>query len=60
MKDSGEVTLEHEGKLYGATYSVSNGMLLVKTHTETRSMEVDGQDAEQLARQTLKDIVSAH
>lgn len=59
MKHSGEVTFERGGKQYGATYSVSNGMLHLKTHTETRSLEVGEEDAEALARRTLEDIVNA-
>jgi hypothetical protein len=51
--------MKNSGKRYGATYTVSDGMLLVKTHTESRSLEVGGQDAEALARQTLAEIVNA-
>jgi hypothetical protein len=59
VKNSGEVIFEHRGKQYGATYTVSEGMLLVKTHTETRSVEIGNRDAEALARQTLEEIVNS-
>ena len=59
MKNSGEVILEHQGKQYGATYTVNEGMLLVKTHTETRSIEVGNEDVEALARDALAEIVRA-
>jgi hypothetical protein len=59
MKNEGEVTLENAGKHYGATYTTSKGMLHVKTHTETRSLQLRGQDPDELARRVLAEIVSA-
>jgi hypothetical protein len=59
LKNSGEVVLNLHGRQYGATYTVNEGMLLVKTHTETRSVEVGNKDAEALARETLEEIVKA-
>ena len=59
MANSGEVTIERGGKQYGATYTVTNGMLQLKTHTETRSLELGGQEPETLARRVLSEIVSA-
>jgi hypothetical protein len=57
--DHGEVTLVRAGKTYGATYTVERGMLQLKTHTETRSVEVGEQDPTELARRTLKEIIDA-
>ena len=59
MHTSGEVTIERDGRQYGATYVVTNGMLEVKTHTETRSMAVGGHDPMILARAALVEIVAA-
>jgi len=59
MSNSGEVTLERDGKQYGATYTVTNGMLQIKTHTETRSVELGGQEPETLVRRVLTEIVNA-
>ena len=59
MRNSGEVTIERDGKHYGATYAVSHGMLLLKTHTETRSIELGNDDPETVARRTLHEIVGA-
>jgi hypothetical protein len=60
MADGGEVTLERDGKQYGATYAVQNGMLKISTHTEVRSLALGDQDPEALARSVLKEIVDAH
>ena len=59
MTNSGEVIIERDGKQYGATYSVRDGMLHLKTHTETRSVEIGNQNPETLARGVLTEIVSA-
>ena len=59
MADTGEVTVERNGRQYGATYSVSNGMLHLKTHTETRSIELIDHNPETLARDTLTEIVNS-
>jgi hypothetical protein len=59
MSNKGEVTIERDGKQYGATYSLSNGMLQVKTHTESRSLELEGREADDLARSVLSEIVNA-
>jgi hypothetical protein len=59
MTTTGEVTLERGGKRYGATFSVENGMLKVKTHTEVRSLELGDRTPEALARQVLDEIVKA-
>jgi hypothetical protein len=56
---NGEVTIERGGKQYGATYTLTNGMLHVKTHTETRSTELGKQEPEALARRILTEIVDA-
>jgi hypothetical protein len=59
METAGEVTLEHEGRRYGATYVVRRGSVHVKTHTETRTVEQGGQDPQVIARNVLKEIVTA-
>jgi len=59
MASSGEVTLERAGRQYGATYTVSNGMVEVKTHTEVRSVELGDQAPEAVARRALLEIVEA-
>jgi hypothetical protein len=59
MTSSGEVTLEREGRQYGATYTVNNGMVEVKTHTEVRSVELGDQVPETVARRALREIVEA-
>ena len=59
MSMTGEVTLERGGKQYGATFSVRNGMLNVKTHTDVRSVELGDQAPEALARHVLEEIVGA-
>lgn len=56
---NGEVTIESGGKQYGATFTVTKGMLHVKTHTETRSIELGKQEPEVLARRVLTEIVDA-
>jgi hypothetical protein len=57
--DTSEITVERNGRQYGATYTVSDGMLHLKTHTETRSVEVGEQDPETLARGALIEIVDS-
>jgi hypothetical protein len=57
MSNTGEVTVERDGKQYGATYSVRNGMVQVKTHTETRSVELRDQSPEVVALRVLKEVV---
>jgi hypothetical protein len=59
MMTSSEVVLERDGRRYGATYTVSNGMLCVKTHTEVRSVELGEQAPEAVASQILSEIVDA-
>ena len=59
MKASGEVTIERGGKTYGATYVVEHGMVTVKTHTETRSIELGSEWPEQGARRTLNEIIDS-
>ena len=59
MKTSGEVTVERDGKTYGATYSVDRGMLTVKTHTETRSVALDANGPEVIARRVVNEILDA-
>jgi hypothetical protein len=59
MKTTGEVTVERDGKTYGATYSVEHGMVTIKTHTETRSMELGGNAPEALAQRVVNEIIDA-
>ncbi|HVF64224.1 MAG TPA: hypothetical protein VNE58_09545 [Casimicrobiaceae bacterium] len=59
MNACGEVTMERDGKTYGATYEVEHGMVVVKTHTETRSIELGDQSPEMVARRALSEIVNA-
>jgi len=59
MKPTGEVTVERDGKTYGATYEVKGSMVIVKTHTETRSVQLDGSPPEVLARRVLNEIIDA-
>ncbi len=59
MAGSSEVTIERDGKQFGATYCLHKGMLEVKTHTETRSIEIGDRDPAALARQMLTEIVEA-
>jgi hypothetical protein len=59
VKDSGEVIVERGNKQYGATYTVRSGMLHLKTHTETRSIELGDNDPDAVARATLTEIVDA-
>jgi hypothetical protein len=59
MANSGEVTLEYDGHQYGATFTLTHGMLQVKTRTETRSLELRDRDPSTLAREVLEDIVNA-
>jgi hypothetical protein len=62
MKPSGgEVTVERGGKTYGATYTVEHGMVQVRTHTETRSVELGRGDVpEAVARRVLDEIIDAN
>jgi len=59
MANTGEVTVERDGRRYGATYSVRDGMLHLKTHTETRSVELGDQPPEELASRLLNEVVNA-
>jgi hypothetical protein len=59
MSNSGEVIITRGGKQFGATYTVSDGMLKFKTHTESRTIALDGGDPDTLARSTLVEIVDA-
>jgi len=59
MANTGEVTVERDGRRYGATYSVRDGMLHLKTHTETRSVELGDQTPEELASRLLNEVVNA-
>jgi hypothetical protein len=56
-QNSAEIIIRRDGIDYGAEYSVSGGMLHLKTHTETRSIELGDQEPEELARHTLTEIV---
>ena len=60
MKASGEVSVERGGKTYRAEYSVEHGMVQVRTHTETRSVELGGDTPEAIARRVLDEIVDAN
>jgi hypothetical protein len=59
MKLTGEVTVERDGKTYGATYEVQGPMVIVKTHTETRSVDLGGRSPAVIARQVLNEIIDA-
>ena len=60
MANSGEVTVERDGKTYAATYTVvANGMVHVETHTETRSVELGTSTPEAIARRVLNEIIDA-
>ncbi len=59
MTTEGEVTFGQDGHQYGAAFAVTRGMLQVKTHTETRSVELRDRDPATLAREVLEDIVNA-
>lgn len=59
MTFQGEVILKQDGRQYGATYTVAHGMLHVKTHTETRSVKLEGRDPAALARNVLGEIVES-
>jgi hypothetical protein len=56
---SGEVTFERDGRTYAATYTVDGDMVHVKTHTETRSVALNGRKPEDIARRELEQIVEA-
>jgi hypothetical protein len=59
MPTSGKVTVERDGRTYGATFTVEGDMVHVKTHTETRSVALGGKQAEDVARHELEEIVAA-
>ena len=59
MAENTEVTIQRNGKQFGATYTVLNGMLHLKTHTETRSVELGDFAPADLARRILTEIVDA-
>jgi hypothetical protein len=60
MEQSGKVTIRRGGKTYGANYVVEHGMVIVTTHTETRSIELGGDAPEAVARRALTEIVEAN
>jgi hypothetical protein len=60
MKKSGEVTIERDGRRYGATYQIRDGMMEIKTHTETRSVAIGDRDPDAVARSVLEEVVKAH
>lgn len=57
--NAGEVTVIRQGKTYGATYRIEHGLAKVRTHTETRSIELGQDDPAEIARAALDEIVSA-
>jgi hypothetical protein len=57
--ETGSVTVNQGGRTYAATYTLEHGMVHVKTHTETRSVELGGGTPEQVARDVLSEIVNA-
>jgi hypothetical protein len=57
VKTNGEVVIKRGERQYGATYTVSGGMLHLKTHTETRALELADGDPDELARAALTEIV---
>jgi hypothetical protein len=59
MSQIGEVTVQRDGKTYGATYSLEHGMVIIKTHTETRSVELGESTPEAVARRVLNEIIDA-
>jgi hypothetical protein len=59
MSQQGEVTLIKSGRQYGAKYIVDHGKLYVRTHTESRSLELCDRDPADLARAILEEIVGA-
>ncbi len=59
MDSNREVTLERDGRSYGATYQVEHGTLHRKTHTETRSVDLRDRNPAALAREVLREIVDA-
>jgi hypothetical protein len=59
MAKSGEVTVKRDGKAYAATYTVEHGMVHVKTHTETRSVELGDGKPDEIARSVLNEIIDA-
>jgi hypothetical protein len=59
MAKSSEVTVKREGKTYAATYTVERGMVHIKTHTETRSVELGDGKPEEIARSVLNEIIDA-
>src|SRR4051812_3700800 len=59
MKPTGQVTIERGGKTYAATYRVEHGMVQVRTHTESRSVELGNETPEAVARRVLDEIIGA-
>jgi CTP:molybdopterin cytidylyltransferase MocA len=55
MSTSGKVTVERDGRIYAATYTVEGDMVHVKTHTEMRSVALSGKSPEDIARRELED-----
>lgn len=56
----GEVTIERDGRTFGASYTVDGDMVQVKTSTETRSVALEGRKPEDIARRELEAIVEAN
>jgi hypothetical protein len=59
MNPTGEVTVQRDGKTYGAAYSLERGMVIVKAHTEPRFVELVGSTPEAVARRVLNEIIDA-
>ena len=59
MKNRGTVTVERNGRTYGASFEVEHGMVQVKTHTETRSVELGNSTPEDVSRRVLNEIIDA-
>lgn len=59
MTKRGKVTVEREGRTYGAEFEVKGDMVRVKTHTETRSVALGGRRPEDVARYELEEIIRA-
>ena len=59
MANDSEVTVERDGRTYAATYAVEHGMVCVKTHTETRSVELGNSTPEAIARSVLNEIIDS-
>jgi hypothetical protein len=49
ISTSGKVTVKRDGRTYAVTYTMEGDMVL-KTHTETRSVKLSGKNPEDIAR----------